>query len=40
MKDSEVEIVAAGPDPFWPEGVMPTHLAPRQYRQPGRNRLE
>lgn len=30
MKDSEVEIVAAGPDPFWPEGVMPTHLAPAE----------
>lgn len=32
MKDSEVEIVAAGPDPFWPEGVMPTHLAPAERR--------
>lgn len=32
MKDSEVEIMAAGPDPFWPEGVMPTHLAPAERR--------
>lgn len=32
MKDNDVDIAAAGPDPFWPEGVMPTHLAPAERR--------